>query len=252
MDEQRQADDEIDLIDLIAVIWRYKLVIVLVTVLAGGAAAAYSTLGDDPVEDAPPPAEEIYVADSLLLFEPSVYSNAEGATVRPVARSYSTLAVRIADRLVARADIDGMNLETLYGIDADAHGGAVRTAIADTEVQIDEDDAYLVHMQTSGDNPEAVVTAIEELTGALRRRFEEIGLADDRAAFVVVEPAGLVDERVADEPPPEARGRNPAVIVVVAVFAGLFLGVFLAFVLNYINQVRKDPEAMRKLKGEAR
>ena len=227
------------------------MVIVLVTVLAGAAAAAYSMLGDEPAADAPPPAEQIFVTDTLLLFEPTVHSDAEGGTVRPIVRSHGTLAVRIAERLIARADIDGVDLEALYGIDADAHGGAVRAAIAETEVRVDEDDDFLVHMRTSGENPDAIVTAIDELTGALHRRFEEIGLSDGRPPFIVVEPAGLVDERLATETPPEARVRNPAIIVVVAAFAGLFLGVFLAFVLNYINQVRNDSEAMRKLKGKA-
>jgi hypothetical protein len=40
-------------------------------------------------------------------------------------------------------------------------------------------------------------------------------------------------------------------ICVIVTFAAGFFSVFLAFVLNAISNIRKDPEAMAKLKGSS-
>ena len=41
-------------------------------------------------------------------------------------------------------------------------------------------------------------------------------------------------------------------VCIVITFAAFFFSVFLAFVLNAVENIKKDPEAMAKLSGEGR
>ncbi|MFW5642610.1 MAG: hypothetical protein ACOCYQ_01160 [Alkalispirochaeta sp.] len=48
---------------------------------------------------------------------------------------------------------------------------------------------------------------------------------------------------------PQEQGRDPKMILVIATITAFFLTVFLAFVLEYVRRVRKDPEEMGKLRA---
>jgi uncharacterized protein involved in exopolysaccharide biosynthesis len=45
-------------------------------------------------------------------------------------------------------------------------------------------------------------------------------------------------------------GPGRGLICIIVTFAAGFFSVFLAFVMNAVSNIRKDPEAMAKLRGE--
>lgn len=273
MDTQDSSrDDEIDLIDLIAVIWRYRYVVVFVTALSVAAGAAFAFLAAEPEPEPEEPdepvaetesftPEERFDARALLLFEPWVFERQEGEQIQRASRNYAPLATRIAEGIGLRAGEDRLEGEPLEE--------GVREAVAGATVARDDADEYLVVVGTTATSAQDSVEAAEVIVDRLQRRFEEIGLGEQnpvntesgaRPIFYVVEEPQIVETRTTEPPETdeseeseeseEPEERNAGVIVVVAGFAGLFFSVFLAFVLNYIRLVRQDPEAMRKLRGK--
>jgi len=82
-----------------------------------------------------------------------------------------------------------------------------------------------------------------EVFKTLTQQYELAKLqADDQApSFQVLELAEVPDQK---------SGPARSTIVAVASLAGFFLSILFAFVLNAIENIRKDPEAMKKLRGE--
>ncbi|TVQ21221.1 MAG: hypothetical protein EA383_17360 [Spirochaetaceae bacterium] len=235
-------DDEIDLIDLIAVIWRYKILIVLLTLLAAAAAGAYTWLGDTRAAE-PADQEPAYTAHALLLFEPVAREIVVNAQITTVARSYSTLGVRLLEGMVRSAEAGAVELP--FGAD-------VRDAVASAQIEQDGDDESLVALSAVSSEAATSEAALSAMIDALTERFTASGLSAQVSGgvplFYVIEPIRVFSDREAAEVI-DATERRPAVMITVAAFAGLFFSIFLAFVLNYARQVKNDPEAMRKLKG---
>jgi uncharacterized protein involved in exopolysaccharide biosynthesis len=77
----------------------------------------------------------------------------------------------------------------------------------------------------------------------LKTQYEliKVQLASETPVFQVLEYAEVPDQK--SEP---SRGK----LCIIVTFASFFLSVFLAFLLNAIDNVRNDPEAMAKLKGK--
>jgi uncharacterized protein involved in exopolysaccharide biosynthesis len=76
----------------------------------------------------------------------------------------------------------------------------------------------------------------------LRVQYEllKVSMASEKPVFQVVELA---------EAPDLKSGPSRTIICVIVVFAAGFLAVFIAFVVNAIANIKKDPEAMAKLRG---
>ena len=51
------------------------------------------------------------------------------------------------------------------------------------------------------------------------------------------------------EVPDQKSGPSRGLLCIIVTFAAGFFSIFLAFVLNAIENIKKDPEAMAKLKG---
>lgn len=84
--------------------------------------------------------------------------------------------------------------------------------------------------------------AKEEVYTQLKVQYEllNIQLASETPTFQVLEYADIPDRK---------SGPSRAIICIVTSFAAFFGAILLAFMLEGINNVRKDPDAMRKLKG---
>ncbi|MDR2632895.1 MAG: lipopolysaccharide biosynthesis protein [Treponema sp.] len=69
----------------------------------------------------------------------------------------------------------------------------------------------------------------------------KVTMASERPTFQILEMAEVPDQK---------SGPSRGLICIIVTFAAGFFSVFLAFVLNAISNIRKDPEAMAKLRGE--
>jgi uncharacterized protein involved in exopolysaccharide biosynthesis len=69
----------------------------------------------------------------------------------------------------------------------------------------------------------------------------KVTMASESPVFQVLEMA---------EAPDRKSGPGRGLICIIATFAAGFFAVFLAFVLNAVENIKKDPEAMAKLKGK--
>jgi len=83
-----------------------------------------------------------------------------------------------------------------------------------------------------------------EIFKTLTQQYElsKIEAENKAPAFQVLEFAEVPDQK---------SGPSRSMIVIVATFAGLIGAILLAFILKVIEDVRNDPAAMRKLKGQA-
>jgi uncharacterized protein involved in exopolysaccharide biosynthesis len=54
------------------------------------------------------------------------------------------------------------------------------------------------------------------------------------------------------EVPDKKSGPSRGLLCIIVTFAAGFFSIFLAFVLNAIETIKKDPDAMAKLKGPQR
>lgn len=82
----------------------------------------------------------------------------------------------------------------------------------------------------------------QEVYSQLRVQYEllKVNMASERPVFQVIELAEVPDLK---------SGPSRSIICVIVVFAAGFFAVFLAFVMNAIANIKKDPEAMAKLRG---
>lgn len=91
---------------------------------------------------------------------------------------------------------------------------------------------------------------ISESASEEMRELRDLGFVQQEIASIKGNAGVLIT--VVDEPlvyalPQETR--DPAMILVIATITAFFLTVFLAFVLEYVRRVRKDPEEMGKLRA---
>jgi uncharacterized protein involved in exopolysaccharide biosynthesis len=111
--------------------------------------------------------------------------------------------------------------------------------------------AYSVGTGAAGDLPtvtlelnrlELELGAQRQVYSQLRVQYEllKVSMASEKPIFQVIELA---------EAPDLKSGPSRGMICVIVVFAAGFLAVFLAFVMNAIANIKKDPEAMTKLRG---
>jgi uncharacterized protein involved in exopolysaccharide biosynthesis len=111
--------------------------------------------------------------------------------------------------------------------------------------------AYSVGAGAAGDIPtvtlelnrlELELGAQRQVYSQLRVQYEllKVSMASEKPVFQVLELA---------EAPDLKSGPSRGMICIIVTFAAGFLAVFLAFVMNAIANIKKDPEAMAKLRG---
>jgi uncharacterized protein involved in exopolysaccharide biosynthesis len=86
------------------------------------------------------------------------------------------------------------------------------------------------------------LTAQQQVYSQLRVQYEllKITMSSEKPVFQVLELAEVPDQK---------SGPGRGMICIIVSFAAVFFGVFLAFVMNAVANIRKDPEAMAKLRG---
>jgi uncharacterized protein involved in exopolysaccharide biosynthesis len=86
------------------------------------------------------------------------------------------------------------------------------------------------------------LAAQREVYSQLKVQYEllKVSMASEKPVFQVLELAEVPDQK---------SGPSRGMICIIATFAAGFFSVFLAFVLNAISNIKKDPEAMAKLRG---
>jgi len=89
---------------------------------------------------------------------------------------------------------------------------------------------------------ELELTAQQEVYKQLKIQYEllKVTMASETPVFQVLEYAEVPDKK---------SGPSRGVLCVIVIFSAFFLSVFLVFLLNTIDNIKKDPEAMAKLKG---
>jgi uncharacterized protein involved in exopolysaccharide biosynthesis len=85
--------------------------------------------------------------------------------------------------------------------------------------------------------------AQREVYSQLKVQYEllKVTMASESPVFQALEYAEIPDMK---------SGPSRGLICIIVTFAAGFFAVFLAFVLNAVSNIRKDPEAMAKLKGD--
>jgi uncharacterized protein involved in exopolysaccharide biosynthesis len=85
--------------------------------------------------------------------------------------------------------------------------------------------------------------AQKQVYAQLKIQYEliKVTIASEKPVFQVLEYAEVPDKK---------SGPSRGMICIIVTFAAGFLAVFLAFILNAIENIKKDPEAMAKLKGQ--
>jgi uncharacterized protein involved in exopolysaccharide biosynthesis len=86
------------------------------------------------------------------------------------------------------------------------------------------------------------LSAQQQVYSQLKVQYEllKITIASEKPVFQVLEIAEVPDQK---------SGPGRGMICIIVTFAAAFFSVFLAFALNAIANIRKDPEAMAKLRG---
>ena len=69
----------------------------------------------------------------------------------------------------------------------------------------------------------------------------KIKMASETPVFQVIEKAEVPDQK---------SGPSRAMLCIVGTFAGFFISIFLAFLLNALKNIKNDPVAMEKLRGK--
>lgn len=87
------------------------------------------------------------------------------------------------------------------------------------------------------------LSAQEQIYSQLKVQYEtlKISMASEKPVFQIVEYAEIPDMK---------SGPSRGKLCIIVTFAAFFLSVFLAFGLNALKNIKNDPEAMSKLKGE--
>ena len=84
------------------------------------------------------------------------------------------------------------------------------------------------------------LSAQQQIYSQLKVQYEslKVTMASEQPVFQILEYAEVPDRK--SEP---SRGK----LCIIITFAAFFLSVFLAFALNAVENIKKDPEAMSKL-----
>ena len=82
----------------------------------------------------------------------------------------------------------------------------------------------------------------QQIYSGLKAQYEslKVTMASEQPVFQILEYAEIPDQK---------SGPSRGKLCIIVAFAAFFMSVFLAFALNAVQNIRKDPKAMAKLKG---
>ena len=83
----------------------------------------------------------------------------------------------------------------------------------------------------------------QQIYSGLKAQYEslKVTMASEQPVFQILEYAEIPDQK---------SGPSRGKLCIIVAFAAFFMSVFLAFLFNAIQNIKKDPEAMAKLKGK--
>ena len=86
------------------------------------------------------------------------------------------------------------------------------------------------------------LSAQEQVYAQLKTQYEtlKVTMASEKPVFQILEYAEIPDRK---------SGPSRGKLCIIVTFAAFFISVFLAFAINAVENIKKDPEAMSKLKG---
>lgn len=321
---QSDESQELDLIDLFAVLLRYKALIIIITMFSIVGVLAFSILSLVlPPDTSPLPNK--YTANAQMLINDSSFSGGGIGSLSSIAgisvtdsSTYSKLALFIAqsdtflDTLVEEFD-----LISRYGIDKYERAESRRLLQENLSVSFDKGksvlsisftdkdpqftqivvnfiirymeklftEAAIDNNQRYIDNLEFTITNIYDEIISLDEESKKFDLTDERGAYaangsslflestrikreIQVQEAvytqlktqyELIKVTMASENPvfqveyaqvPDKKSEpSRGMLCIIVSFAGFFLSVFLAFLLNAVKNIKKDPDAMARLRG---
>lgn len=265
---QKLEDDEISLIDLLAVVFKHKFLIIFTTLAALVIGLGYVIL--DKIVIKPSQIEDFFKAEEKAVIDLGVdgelYTSCGEFLL--VERN-GVKSIGIAKKLLSSTDFTDTLLEFF-----DFMSYYVPSNLMEPKVQFEEIlQKYLVFsMDTASSTakisftgPDSefawavadfavkyVVEKIRDLDRSLLMKadFEEIALY---SSVVIIEPEEAKEPVVfRDVALQDFNVKTGTYVrnVIIIVFAGFFLSIFAAFVVNMIQNVKADPEAMKKLRGE--
>jgi len=188
-EENQNQDDEISLIDLFAVLWRRKIMIMVITLLGAIGAAAFSVVSLVlPPEVSPLPNQ--YTPRALMLIDnrsspggglSSMLGGMGGlaslAGVNlPVSASFSELAVYlVSTNTLLDSVVDEFDLITRYKIEKSPRAESRKKLKKLLQASYDEKSGVLAISFTDRD-PALAKDVVDYCTAYLARRFDELGL----------------------------------------------------------------------------
>jgi Chain length determinant protein len=323
-------EDEISLLDLFAVIWHWKVMIIIITLLAAIGVATYSIISIKmPPEKSYLP--NVYTPKALMLIDDksaagglsSMLGNMGGlasmAGVRmPVNATNSRLAVfLVGTNSLLDSVVDKFNLIEKYKIKKNPRGTSRKIIKSMLKAVTDEKSGVLTISFTDKD-PVFAHNVVNYCVSYLEKRFDELGLDKNKIEKENLElnlTATLLDIQELEEEsrrleqsvtsfsgrlpnitrdinritleltakrqvytqlrvqyellkvnmasenpifqilelaevPDMKSGPGRGMLCIIVTFAAAFFSVFLAFVLNAIANIKKDPSAIAKLRGK--
>jgi uncharacterized protein involved in exopolysaccharide biosynthesis len=325
---QKPADDEISLIDLFAVLWRRRVMILVITLIATAGVVAFSVVSLFlPAETSPLPNE--YTPEANMLINNASSSGGglssmlsssglgglaslAGVSV-PSGSTFSELAVYlVGSNSLLDAVVDEFGLIERYEIkesprassrkilkklltaEYDEKSGVFSVSFKDTdpafaqkvvnycvnylearfnELGVDKNKLQKENLEKNIQNTYDEILSLEQETRRLEQSVQQrignmalpsvsleldaqrqvysqlkvqyellkVTMASESPVFQVLEYAEVPDMK---------SGPGRGMICIIVILAASFFSVFLAFVMNAVSNIRKDPEAMAKLRGE--
>lgn len=286
VEEERRAqnpeDDEISLIDLLAVLLRYRWLIIITTVVAMIFAVVFSA-----IYTVLPP-EKSYL--------PNLYTS-KALMFIGNRKSYGALAMKLVETnsffdavvdefdLITRFEIEEhpraesrKALQKLISAEFDDESSVFSLSFTDRDPEfaknvvdfsvklienmflnlgIDKNLLEKKNLEQNIDNSYKEILNLQEnslemdaqkeMYIQLKTQYEllKIKIDSEKPIFQVIEGAKIEDVELTDRKFKPGHGK----LCIIITFVAFFISVFIAFVLNAVENIRKDPEAMEKLKS---
>lgn len=223
-----EREDEIDLLEIIGIVWAYRYLIIGLTSLGVLAAFAYTILSaSGPVEESSP--VRAYQAQTSIYFP-----------LNPTSESHLGI---VGEQIFHSSGAYRHVTDEFDGFEAGLKNRERFSELLETE--LDRGAGLLV---VNFFHPDEALSEniLKELLKFMESRFVE--MEQEQSYMILDGPAVIGSSNLGGESGSgHDRSRLIFILAVVVSFMGAF---FIAFLLNFIRRVKNDPESMRKLKGE--
>lgn len=211
--------DEIDLLEVIGLIWRHKILVFLATFAPPLLLGAFFALRAPEV--APPVAVASPIAASSLYFE----STQETDSSQGYLYLEALLSNRLYEKLLREQKITAETLSAFH---------------SQVDAKYDPRSRVLKVQLFSGGVP-----LLQEMLAGVSAIFSEFNL---KPAHTLIDPPHLTSTPASTTPTASSTSKIKApFLVVLSSITGLFGGIMLILFLNFVKKVKADPALMRKL-----